>query len=216
MKTVKTLTLTMSLWTAGTAVAAAGSVTGSPALALASVVAAPSPTLSPAEKKAVAAFFDSKNGPSMKGKITVSAVRIVCRISNVDVTSRSCELTFGKQKVSFTGREANELYATEAFAGVPSDGAAGSTFESLSRLKCTLDPAERQGRRWRRLFLRGSAIALLRQNLTVRRRGRPSESEAVANGRYQVARRYRAMLRRAGAPITQRFSVSTIPLRFPG
>jgi len=141
MKTVKTLTLTMSLWTAGTAVAAAGSVTGSPALALASVVAAHSPTLSPAEKKAVAAFFDSKNGPSMKGKITVSAVRIVCRISNVDVTSRSCELIFGKQKVSFTGREANELYATEAFAGVPSDGAAGSIFESLSRLKCTLDPA---------------------------------------------------------------------------
>jgi len=27
-------------------------------------------------------------------------------------------------------------------AGVPSDGAAGSVFESLSKLNCTIDPAE--------------------------------------------------------------------------
>jgi hypothetical protein len=40
------------------------------------------------------------------------------------------------------GRQANEIYATEAVAGVPSDGAAGSIFESLSNLVCTLDPGE--------------------------------------------------------------------------
>src|SRR6185437_14679869 len=61
--------------------------------------------------------------------------------------------------------------------------------------------AEKQERRWRRLFLRGSEIAPLRQNLTVRRRGRPSESEAVANGRNQVVvreeRRSHAGLSRA-------------------
>jgi hypothetical protein len=27
-------------------------------------------------------------------------------------------------------------------AGIPADGAAGSVFESLSKLTCTLDPAE--------------------------------------------------------------------------
>jgi hypothetical protein len=27
-------------------------------------------------------------------------------------------------------------------AGIPADGAAGSVFESLSKLNCTLDPAE--------------------------------------------------------------------------
>ena len=140
MKTVKTLTLTMSLWTAGTAVAAAGSVTGSPALALASVVAAHSPTLSAAERKAVATIFNRKGSGAYKGKIAITADKIDCRASNVDITSRSCELTFGSKKSSFTGREANELYATEVYAGVPSDGAAGSIHEGLVKLKCTLDP----------------------------------------------------------------------------
>ena len=34
------------------------------------------------------------------------------------------------------------LFATEAMAGIPADGAAGSNFESLSKLNCTLDPAQ--------------------------------------------------------------------------
>jgi hypothetical protein len=120
--------------------AEAASLSGSPAFALAAVVAAHSPLLSGDQKKAIAAFFDGKAGGAYKGKINVDADKIVCRTSNVDITSRSCEVTFGKKTASFTGREANELYSTEAMAGVASDGAAGSIFESLARLKCTLDP----------------------------------------------------------------------------
>jgi hypothetical protein len=120
--------------------AEAASISGSPAFALAAVVAAHSPLLSADQRKAIAAFFDSRSGRAHMGKINVDADKIVCRTSNVDITARSCELTFGKNAASFTGREANELYSTEAMAGVASNGAAGSNFESLSRLKCTLDP----------------------------------------------------------------------------
>jgi len=120
--------------------AEAASLTGSPAFALAAVVAAHSPLLSADQKKAIAAFFEGRGVGAYKDKINVDADKIVCRASNVDIAARSCELTFGKKTASFTGREANELYSTEAMAGIASDGAAGSNFESLSRLKCTLDP----------------------------------------------------------------------------
>ena len=39
------------------------------------------------------------------------------------------------------GSEANAIYATVALAGVPGDGAAGTIYEALSKLSCTLDPA---------------------------------------------------------------------------
>jgi hypothetical protein len=120
--------------------AAPATISGSPALALAAVVAAHSPLLSPAQKKTVAAIFDGKGAGPYKNKIEVTADKIVCRAGNVDITARSCEATFGKKTETFGGREANELYATEVYAGVPSDGAAGKIFESVSKLKCTLDP----------------------------------------------------------------------------
>jgi hypothetical protein len=41
-----------------------------------------------------------------------------------------------------TGREANEIFATAAAAGVTAEGAAGSSIESISKLRCTLDPNE--------------------------------------------------------------------------
>jgi len=131
--------LTFSLSLAGVTAASAASVSGSAALALAGVVAPHSP-LPHAEKKAVAALFAGHTHVSYARKIIVTADKIVCRTSNVVITARSCELTFGTRKRTLRGREANELFATEAVAGVPSDGAAGSVFESLSKLKCTLDP----------------------------------------------------------------------------
>ena len=138
MKITKLAALACALCLASAAEAA--TVSGSPALALAAVVAAHSPTLSAAEKKEVAAIFNGKGSGAYKGKIVITADKIDCRISNVDITARSCELTFGSKKPSFTGREANELYATEVFAGVPSDGAAGTIHEAVVKLKCTLDP----------------------------------------------------------------------------
>ena len=125
---------------ASVAQAAPATISGSPALAFAAVVAAHSPLLSPAERKAVAAIFDGKGAGPYKDKIIVTADQIVCRAGNVDITARSCELTFKGNKRTVKGREANEIFATLALAGVPSDGAAGSIFESLSKLSCTLDP----------------------------------------------------------------------------
>lgn len=140
MKHINIFALTIPFLIAGSATASAASFSGSSALALAAVVAAHSPILSPAEKKAVAAIFDGKGAGPYKDKITVTADKIVCLAGNVDITARTCEVTFGKKTGTFTGRAANELYATEALAGVPSDGAAGKIYESVSKLKCTLDP----------------------------------------------------------------------------
>src|SRR3979490_233985 len=123
----------------GVSAAAGGSVSGQAALAMAGVVA-PYSSLPAAEKKAGGAFFSGKTNVPYTKKIIVAADKIVCRTSNVDITARSCELTFKTVKRGLKGREANEIYATEIMAGVPSDGAAGSVFESLSKLSCTLDP----------------------------------------------------------------------------
>jgi len=140
MKLTRSFSLAIALWLATAPAAFAGSATGSAALALAGVVASHSPKLSPAEKKTVAAFFDGKTDVPYAAKIKVTADKIVCRIGNVDITSRSCDIAFIGETISLKGREANELYATEAMAGVPSDGAAGSIFEAVSKLVCTLDP----------------------------------------------------------------------------
>jgi hypothetical protein len=141
MNPTRPFPLAVALWLAVAPAALAGTATGSAALALAGMVAAHSPKLSPAEKKAVAAFFDGKTDVPYTGKIKVAADKIVCRTGNVDITARSCDVTFAGETISFRGREANELYATQAMAGVPSDGAAGSIFEGVSKLLCTLDPA---------------------------------------------------------------------------
>jgi hypothetical protein len=140
MKHTNFFALAILILIAGSASASAATISGSPALALAAVVAAHSPILSPAERKTVAAIFDGKGAGPYKDKITVTADKIVCLAGNVDIAARSCEVTFGKQTETFTGRAANELFATEVFAGVPSDGAAGKIYESVSKLKCTLDP----------------------------------------------------------------------------
>jgi hypothetical protein len=144
MKSGRLALLAVSLLTAGvsTASAAPATASGPAALALAGVVALYSPLLTADEREAVSAFFVGQSGVRYAKKISVTADKIVCRVSNVDITARSCELTFKGAKQTITGRRASEIFATEAMAGVPSDGAAGSVFESLSKLNCTLDPAE--------------------------------------------------------------------------
>lgn len=124
---------------AGASDAVPAKVSGSTALALAAVIAPLSPDLSGAEKKAVAVLFAGSSDVPAKKAIMVSADRIVCRTGNVDITVRSCEVTFGKKTRTVNGSTANEIFATEALAGIPADGAAGSNFESLTRLSCTID-----------------------------------------------------------------------------
>src|SRR5215470_18982303 len=79
--------------TSAMSAASAASITGQAALALAGVVAlyAPMPA---ANKKAVAALFKGDTNFPYTAKITVSADKIACRTSNVDVTARSCDLKF--------------------------------------------------------------------------------------------------------------------------
>jgi hypothetical protein len=118
----------------------AGSASGSPALALAAVIS-PYSDLSPLDKVTVAALFDGETGKVAGKKISVAADKIMCRTSNVDLTSRSCELTFKGRKHSLHGSEANELFATMALAGIAPEGAAGSNIAAVSKLTCTLDVA---------------------------------------------------------------------------
>jgi len=127
-----------------TALAAPSTATGPNALALAAVIASHSPLVRPFDKRVIARLFRGSTsfGFTPNKEISVSADSVVCRVSNVDITSRSCELTFGSRKRMLSGREANEIAATAAAAGVPSEGAAGSNVESVSKLMCTINPNE--------------------------------------------------------------------------
>lgn len=135
-----TLSILALLLASGSAFAATAS--GSSALALAALVANHSPWVTARERGALNRLLDGKLNFTYPANrtIAVKADAVVCRAGNVDITAWSCELTFGKKKVTLRGRRAHELYATVAEAGVPPDGAAGSSFEALSRLDCTIDP----------------------------------------------------------------------------
>ena len=96
MKSGRLTVLVVSLLTASasTASAAPATASGPAALALAGVVAVYSPLLTADEREAVSAFFVGQSGVRYAKKISVTADKIVCRVSNVDITARSCELTF--------------------------------------------------------------------------------------------------------------------------
>lgn len=141
MKSAGMVTLALTLTVVCSPAAFAGSASGSSALALAAVIAPYSPDLSPLDKVTVAALFDGETGKVAAKKISVTADKIMCRTSNVDLASRSCELTFKGGKHSLKGREASELFATMALAGIAPEGAAGSNIAGVSKLNCTLDIA---------------------------------------------------------------------------
>lgn len=137
--TLSCLLSCVSVWS-GASAAQPSTVSGSTALALAGVIAPMSPLLTSAERRAVAMLFAANSDIPYRKKIVVTADKIVCRTGNVDITVRTCAISFGKKLKTVNGSTANEIFATEALAGVPSDGAAGSVFESLSKLSCTIDP----------------------------------------------------------------------------
>jgi hypothetical protein len=123
--------------------ASAANVSGNGALALAALVAEQSPLLTAMQKSTMARLLNGivpKYPPN--ATIVVKADKVVCRASNVDITEHSCALTFGPRTVNLKGRRAHELYATIGEVGVPSEGAAGSLFEALSNLNCTINPNE--------------------------------------------------------------------------
>ena len=120
----------------------AASAGGSGGLALAALVSEHSPALPPLKKVVMAKMLDGNPNFSFPTgqTILVKADAVVCRAGNVDITMHSCKLTFGTHSATISGRRAHELYATLAEVGVPSEGAAGTIFESLSHLSCTIDP----------------------------------------------------------------------------
>ena len=127
-----------------TASAASGSASGPAALALAGVVSAHSSVLGSYDRRAMARLFGGNTVISFppNRKISVNADSIVCRASDVDITSHTCELVFGAGKRMLKGREAKELFATLAAAGVASEHATGSIIEGVTKLACTIDPNE--------------------------------------------------------------------------
>jgi hypothetical protein len=124
----------------------AESADGNGALALAALVAENSPLLGATDKAVLAKFLNGQTNVAYPaGETTlVSADKITCRASDVDITEHSCDLAFGNKTVMLMGRRAHELYVTLAEIGVQPDGAAGSTFAALSNLKCAINPSEVQ------------------------------------------------------------------------
>lgn len=123
--------------------AGAATATGHSGLALAGLVAVYSPTIGGSQKRAMAMIFDGRTSFNYPAghTIEVTADQITCKAGDVDISSRSCTLTFGARTIDISGRRANELYATMIEAGVHSDGAAGAIYESLKALNCTIDPS---------------------------------------------------------------------------
>lgn len=117
-------------------------VSGADALALAALVARYEPGLSAEQHRIAEALLNG--GASVRypagTKFDIAAEKIDCRVGDVAIASRSCDLTFGADTHSLTGGLANEPYATLVVAGVAPDGAAGATHEALHDLSCELEP----------------------------------------------------------------------------
>jgi hypothetical protein len=121
--------------------ASAASVGGHSALALGALVGIASPMVGLTDRAALTVLLDGKPAKTAKWrKIVVKADLIVCRAGNVDITAFQCDLTFGAKKIALQGRRAHELFATVLEAGVPGEGAAGTIYEALHNLSCTIDP----------------------------------------------------------------------------
>ncbi|MCI4678648.1 hypothetical protein K9U39_05295 [Rhodoblastus acidophilus] len=128
--------------------ATAGTMSGNGALSFAALLGQHSPHLSKAEKRLLLKYLNGEaEAKAPKGKtVSVKADAVTCRISNVDITFHSCDLTFAGRKVALKGRAAHEIYATLVENGVPGDGAAGSIYEAIGAVDCRIAPAEVVGR----------------------------------------------------------------------
>ena len=140
--------LAISLLTASapTASAASATASGQAALALAGVVALYSPLLTSDEREAVLAFFVGQSGIRYAKKISVTADKIVCRVSNVDITARSCELTFRGAKQTITGRRASEIFAPKSCPAFPPT-APPDRCSKVSRSSTAPSTRQRSGKR---------------------------------------------------------------------
>jgi hypothetical protein len=118
------------------------SSSGAGALALAALVGAHSPALNLQQKRALADMLDGNLDFPSDAPVALAADSVVCRQGDVDISYHDCTLKFGAATRTLNGRAAHELFATLAENGAPSGGAAGSFYESVSRLTCAIRPSE--------------------------------------------------------------------------
>ena len=118
----------------------AGGANNYQALALSALVAPHSPNVSVGDKKLLSLYLNGHpHAPHTPGHVvTVTADEVTCRSSDVDLTLHECKLVFGTVTRMLHGRSAHELFATLAEAGAPSEGAAGSIYNSVKQLACTI------------------------------------------------------------------------------
>lgn len=146
MRPLKLLVLVLAL--AVPQAASAKEASGSGALALAALVAHVSPLVAAQDKTALMKFLNSQTNFKFSGgkTITVTAGKVACRSSNVDITAHDCDLSFGAKDVKLTGRAAHELYATLLEVGVEPDPGAGNVWVTAAKLKCIINVDEVKGK----------------------------------------------------------------------
>jgi hypothetical protein len=140
--------------------AIAATIDGNGALALAALVAERSSSLSVHDKRLMVRMLNGDLGFSAPAGRTIAVVAdaVVCKAGDVDISAHACELSFGAAKRMLVGRAAHELYATLAEIGAPPDGAAGTIYEAVTQLRCTIDPSavkQRAGAGAECTFMRG-------------------------------------------------------------
>ena len=117
-------------------------VNGPAALALAAVVAPRSRSRQGRTKAVLARLFAGRTNFRYPADRTflVSADKIDCRVSNVDIIARSCgELTSAPAAAPSRPR-CHELDATLAMVGVPSTAPPARSTRAVMQLLCTIDP----------------------------------------------------------------------------
>ncbi|MDE2018621.1 MAG: hypothetical protein KGI57_13065 [Hyphomicrobiales bacterium] len=147
MRRIPSAAIAFAVALGAAAPALADSSSSGPALALAALAGVHDPAVKPRDRRELRLLLDGSKGMTYgaKATIVVKADKIVCRAGNVDITYHDCRLTFGTKTVPLKGRAAHEIYATLVENGVPSDGAAGSVYESVSSLACAVTPAVATG-----------------------------------------------------------------------
>ena len=119
---------------------------GSGALALAALIGGDSPLLGDKDKAALAKLLggDTKFDFPKGQTITITADKVTCHASNIDIAEHDCTLAFGKKNVTLKGRAAHELYATLLEVGVQPNPGAGNIWVSVSKLDCAINVPEAQ------------------------------------------------------------------------
>jgi hypothetical protein len=145
----RTILLALPLLLAANSGAFAASSGGNAALALAALIAEHSPAISHNERIVLGRFLEGHTGfalPPGMHHIVVSADKVVCRLSDIDVTMHNCDITVGSMTYTEAGRRGQALLATMQENGVTGDGAAGSIYFGVAPISCNIDTGMVQAR----------------------------------------------------------------------